>query len=168
MNCTLKDSFNSIYRQKRGQRTFLRSLSSFLDNHWLIKDIKVLSNSYVLLTNQQRCGKIYSLHKLHIFIRWRENTLVKSVFSLSSYLHRLGICVATMRGMHFFGAFLHGAHFLLLIGGIDELWYPKKDNRYYRCRADTGRSFRLSWQRRGRLWVLLRRVRLLFTLFSRI
>ena len=77
-----------------------------------IKDNNVLSNSQVLLTNRQKCGTIYTLHKLHIFNRWRENTLVKSVFSLSSYLQRSSICVATMRGMHFFGAFLLGRTFL--------------------------------------------------------
>ena len=98
-----------FYIQKDREIWCFSVLSFFLRITDLIKNNKVifLLNFQALLTNRQKHGTIYTLHKLHMFIRWRENTLVKSVFSLSSYLHRLGICVATMRGMHFFGAFLH-------------------------------------------------------------
>ena len=90
----------------------LKLLVLLLINTHLIKDTEVLSNFQALLTKGQKCGTICTLHKLHMFNRWRENTLVKSVFSLSSHLQRSGICVATMRGMHFFGAFLLGRTFL--------------------------------------------------------
>ena len=51
---------------------FIYGLSIFLTTTDLIKDTKAiiifLSNSQVLLTNRQKCGKIYSSHELNIFI----------------------------------------------------------------------------------------------------
>ena len=77
-----------------------------------------ISFKSALLDKMEKMWYNISATQIAYFNRWRENTLVKSVFSLSSYLQRSGICVATMRGMHFFGAFLRGRTFCL--GGAGE------------------------------------------------
>ena len=46
---------------------FIYDLAIFLTSPDLIKDNKVLSNSQALLTNQQKCDKIYSSHNLIFF-----------------------------------------------------------------------------------------------------
>ena len=75
------------------------------------KRIIFLSNSHVSLTTWLKCGIMSMLHKLHIFSLIRENTLVKSVFSLFSYRIGESLC-SNIRGKHFFGAFLRECTFL--------------------------------------------------------
>ena len=94
----------------------------FLTRTDLIKDTKViifLSNSQASLTNRVKCGTMFTLHKLHIFSLIRENTLVKSVFSLFSYRIGESLC-SNIRGKHFFGAFLRGCTFLYADEG--DIW----------------------------------------------
>ena len=67
------------------------------------------------MTNGRKSGKIGLLHKLHIFSSIRENTLVKSVFSLFSYRIGESLC-SNIRGEHFFGAFLRGRTFCFFGG----------------------------------------------------
>ena len=127
---------------------FIYDLAIFLTRIDLIKDTKAiifLSNSQASLTNRVKCGIMFTLHKLHIFSPLRENTLVKSVFSLFSYRIGESLC-SNIRGEAFFGAFLRGCTFLYADeGGIYESRYFQKGNRYYRHRTYARRAYRLSW-----------------------
>ena len=94
---------------------FIYASSIFLTRTYLIKDTKViifLSNSQASLTNRVKCGIMFTLHKLHIFSLIRENTLVKSVFSLFS--HRIGesLC-SNIRGEAFFRCIPSGVHLFI-------------------------------------------------------
>ena len=96
--------------------------------------------------------------------------LVKSQIPTGSMLDTIipfiWFCVAAI-GVCDFRCVASVAHlFYMLIGDIYEQRYSKKNNRYYRRRTDTRKAERLSWQRKTRFWVLLRRMWLLFALFS--
>ena len=100
--------------------TDLKNLSEyfcplFLTSTDLIKDTKAiifLSNSQASLTNRVKCGIMFTLHKLHIFSLIRENTLVKSVFSLFSYRIGESLC-SNIRGEAFFRCIPSGVHLFI-------------------------------------------------------
>ena len=90
-------------------------LTFFLTTTDLIKDTKAimfLSNSQASLTNRVKCGIMLTLHKLHIFSLIRENTLVKSVFSLFSYRIGESLC-SNIRGGAFFRCIPSGVHLFI-------------------------------------------------------
>ena len=94
---------------------FIYASSIFLTRTDLIKDTKViifLSNSQASLTNRVKCGIMFTLHKLHIFSLIRENTLVKSVFSLFSYRIGESLC-SNIRGEAFFRCIPSGVHLFI-------------------------------------------------------
>ena len=83
----------------------------FLTTTDLIKDTKAiifLSDSQASLTNRVKCGIMFTLHKLHIFSLIRENTLVKSVFSLFSFRYWGAIRVTTIEGESIFSVHSFG------------------------------------------------------------
>ena len=100
--------------------TDLKNLSEyfcplFLTSTDLIKDTKAIiffSNSQASLTNRVKCGIMFTLHKLHIFSLIRENTLVKSVFSLFSYRIGESLC-SNIRGEAFFRCIPSGVHLFI-------------------------------------------------------
>ena len=93
---------------------FIYDLSIFLTSTDLIKDTKaiIFVNSQALLTNRVKCGIMFTLHKLHIFSLIRENTLVKSVFSLFSYRIGESLC-SNIRGGAFFRCIPSGVHLFI-------------------------------------------------------
>ena len=115
MQHTLKDNFRfnrySTYRQEEDRECFYTLCPLFFATTDLTKDTKAiifLSNSQASLTNRVKCGIMFTLHKLHIFSLIRENTLVKSVFSLFSYRIGESLC-SNIRGGTFFRCIPSGA-----------------------------------------------------------